>query len=355
MSFEIRHGDALAVLKAMPDASVQCCVCSPPYWALRSYLPADSPLKPLELGQERTPREYVDRLVGIFEEVRRVLRPNGVLWLNLGDCWATGGGRVGAAPGGGAQGAKWKERGAMTSPNRLRLPGLKAKDLVGVPWMTAFALRDAGWWLRHRVIWEKPNGMPESVQDRPTANLEELFLLSKSERYFYNREETLEPGTWMGQNRTTTAPVASQVPGAPPNRGLREKDVRDKQRGHGRRHAGFNERWDAMEKAEQCSVMRNPRSVWKVAPESGPVLGQIAHFARMPQEIAKRCILSGSRAGDVVLDPFAGSGTSGVVALRHGRRFIGIELHPDYVEMARRRIAGPLFANTEPSAGEGAR
>lgn len=209
MTIDIRVGDALTVLRTLPDESVRCCVTSPPYWGLRDYGVAG------QLGLERTPEEYVEKIVAVFADVSRVLRNDGTLWLNLGDCYATGAGKVGDHPGGGLRGARWKgERddgkgrgtskrcdgasghvyfGPKTQPNRLPLEGFKPKDLVGIPWMVAFALRRAGWYLRSDIIWAKPSPMPESVTDRPTKSHEYIFLLTKSERYYYDAEAIREP------------------------------------------------------------------------------------------------------------------------------------------------------------------
>lgn len=356
----IYQGDAVTVLRGMPDASAQCCVTSPPYWGLRDYG------VPGQLGLEKTPAEYVAAMVAVFEEVRRVLKPDGVLWLNIGDSYATGAGKVGDHPGGGKQGAAWAGRGAHTAdnsgkhgpslatmgprvqPNRMPLPGLKPKDLVGIPWRVAFALQEAGWYLRCDVIWSKPNPMPESVTDRPTKSHEYIFLLSKSERYFYNSDAIKEPASQVSIDRLDRARFEGWAPpGSSPHRGSMGARAAkpDKQRGHGRRHAGFNDRWDAMDKAEQTGVMRNKRSVWNIATRPFSE----AHFATFPEEIPLTCILAGSRHGDVILDPFNGAGTVGVVCEKTGREYIGIELSPAYCQMARRRIASvaPLFAQEE--------
>ncbi len=336
-------GDALTVLRAMPSDSVDCCVTSPPYWGLRDY-GVDG-----QLGLEPTPEAFVAAMVEVFREVRRVLKHQGTLWLNLGDSYATGGGRVGDCPGGGVQGEKYRGDhgkdpksagiGPQTQPNRMPIVGLKPKDLVGIPWRVAFALQADGWYLRSDIIWHKPNPMPESVTDRPTKSHEYLFLLAKSERYFYDHEAIKEDGIATNEHDATgpgyLAPGQSKQTG-----------TRDKQRGHSRRHAGFNARWDGMTRLEQCSVKRNKRDVWTIAPK--PFMG--AHFAVMPEAMVEPCILAGCPAGGLVLDPFAGSGTVGVVALRHGRQFVGIELNPEYARMAEARIhavdpnaLGPLF------------
>lgn len=362
---EILQGDCLDVLRTMPDESVQCCVTSPPYWGLRDYGVAG------QLGLERTPEEYVAKMVEGFREVRRVLRSDGLLWLNLGDSYATGGGAVGRCPGGGEQGERFLRQGMInTQPNRMKLEGLKPKDLIGVPWRVAFALQLDGWYLRSEIIWAKPNGMPGSQQDRCTSAHESIFHLSKSERYFCDfdaiktppRESTMvrlaqnvqaQAGSHRanggGKSNGPMKAVAhgSTLTGSPHGRhflgdAIPEKERRaDKQRGHSRKHAGFNDRWDAMEKSEQQSQPAMMRDVWFVSPATFDE----AHFAVMPHEIARRCILAGSKEGDTILDPFNGAGTTGLVATRLQRNYIGIELNPEYVEMAKRRIEQdqPLF------------
>lgn len=297
VSWEIRQGDALERLAEMPDGLVQCCVTSPPYFGLRDYGHEG------QIGLEPTPDEYVGRLVGVFREVRRVLRDDGTLWLNVGDSYA------------GSWGAESSVTGSLK-----KTPGPKRKDLIGIPW-----------------LWAKPNPMPESVQDRPTRAHEQVFLLSKSARYFYDHAAIREEGVWKGQNRTDRGPRESAMPGAPAHVGLRK----DKQRGHGRRHAGFNDRWDAMSRDEQSALGRNKRTVWTVATQ--PYAG--AYLVTFPPTLIEPMVLAGSARDDVVLDPFAGAGTTGVVSLRHGRSFIGIELSADYCELARCRICDdePLF------------
>lgn len=337
----ILQGDWVEQLRTLPDCSVQCCVTSPPYWGLRSYLPKSSPLKPLELGQERTPEEYVTKLVCAFREVRRVLKNDGVLWLNLGDCYASKGGK---AAGG--------NRAAMGMEGMQQIPpgsNLKPKDLVGVPWMVALALRADGWWLRQDVIWSKPNPMPESVTDRCTRAHEYLFMLTKSSRYLYDKEAIKEqPSPALvkkveeGYNGHALKDyLTSNVQDASATKSRIIQDHRnriDKQRGHGRRHAGFNGKWDALTPSEQALLGSNKRSVWTVPPANF----KDTHFATFPEALILPCILACSRPDDAVLDPFGGSGTVGKVALERGRRAILIELNPDYCAMADRltRVTG---------------
>ena len=306
----IQQGDALEVLRTMPAESVQCCVTSPPYWGLRDYGHAG------QMGLERTPAEYVAGMVAVFEEVRRVLKPDGVLWLNLGDSYATGGGAVGRAPGGGDQGERFIRAGMInTQSNRMPLPGLKPKDLIGIPWRVAFALQEAGWYLRCDVIWSKPNPMPESVTDRPTKAHEYIFLLTKSERYYYNAGAIKERATGKPPGNKTHR---LEMPGVYPG-GAAQVNL---------------SKIGAVEN-------RNRRSVWTITTRPFSE----AHFATFPEEIPTLCILAGSRHGDVVLDPFNGAGTVGVVCAKTGREYVGIELNPAYVAMSERRIGdvAPLF------------
>jgi len=340
MKASILIGSALDRLSAMPDESVQCCVTSPPYWGLRDY-GVDG-----QLGLEKTPEEYVAKMVAVFTEVKRVLRSDGTLWLNVGDSYANckGGYQAGAGAGAGNT-LSGMQRGCTEIPD-----GLKIKDLVGVPWMVAFALRSAGWWLRNDVVWAKPNGMPGSQEDRCTSSHEYVFQLSKSATYYSDfdaiktppRESTM---VRMAQDIQAQAGSHRANEGEKSNGTMKAVQKKDKQRGHSRVHAGFNERWDQMDRDEQQSKPATMRDVWFISPASFDE----AHFAVMPEELARRCILSGSKVGDTILDPFCGSGTTGVVALRYHRDFIGIELNPEYGEMAERRIGDeiPLFAGVE--------
>ena len=481
----IHQGDALEVLRTLPAESVQCCVTSPPYFGLRNY-GVDG-----QMGLEESPEAYVAAMVEVFREVRRVLKPDGVLWLNLGDSYAA------------ARSYQVSDKNPAVGPTRhlghSKPPiGFKQKDLLMIPARVAMALQEPyyagrikrledrvwlaamldaegcmfiqkrkagqsngqgyfrtndnygpgveiantsravvdrimalvgqgsicsqgpdqtsgrrkqtiyrwnlrttecrefvrelyphlvakqqqariligcpsageqaesahaalkalhrtgtsdvdfpeppsmfepGFYLRCDVIWSKANPMPESVTDRPTKAHEYIFLMSKSERYYYNADAIKEPG--IGDHpRNVQGPMPTRVPGASDHSGMRKSG--DKQRGHGRRHAGFNDRWDAMSRAGQTSVMRNKRSVWKIATRPFSE----AHFATFPEEIPTVCILAGSRPGDVVLDPFNGAGTVGVVCAKTGREYIGIELNPAYVAMAEKRIGNvaPLFA-----------
>lgn len=320
----ISQGDALEILQTLPVQSVQCCVTSPPYWGLRDYGVAG------QMGLEPTPGEYVAKMVEVFREVRRVLRDDGTLWLNLGDTYAGYWGdktakdlgrRSSADTNGWTNGFNMNARPNFhTAFDSLRV---KPKDLVGIPWMVAFALRADGWYLRSDIIWAKPNPMPESVTDRPTKAHEYIFLMSKAERYYYDHEAIKEEGI-------THLHYKRYGPGAP---SLEREAENWNQQGPYKPHKGF--------KSLDTTKGRNKRTVWTVATRLFPK----AHFATFPPALIEPCILAGSRPSDLVLDPFSGAGTTGLVALRHGRRYLGIELNPKYVAMSEKRIQDdmPLF------------
>lgn len=291
MSVEIRVGDCRELVKALEPRSVQCCVTSPPYFRLRDYLMT------AQIGRERSLDDYLNELDLVFSGVWNALADDGVLFLNLGDTYADD------------------------------------KQLMGVPWQTAFMLQRGGWILRQDIIWSKPNPMPESVKDRCTRSHEYIFMFSKSLKYFYNSEAIAESALYSGL-------TGQEANGFKDPKKFNGKHS-DKQRGHGRRHAGFNARWDAMTREEQCSGTRNKRSVWKIATRPFPD----AHFATFPPELPELCIKAGSKPGDLILDPFGGAGTTGLVADRLGRNAILFELNPEYAAIARNRIAGdaPLF------------
>lgn len=301
------QGDSLEQLRTLPDCSVQCCITSPPYWGLRDYG------VPGQLGLENSPQEYVAKMVDVFREVKRVLREDGTLWLNLGDCYAAErGGTVPPAEtlAGGINGIGNDEskRGRSNTYNPSRDAksfGLKHKDLVGIPWRVAFALQFDGWYLRSDIIWHKPNPMPESVTDRPTKAHEYIFLLTKNERYFYDAEAIKDESAQPDRNR------ADRFGGNKYVEGVKHSD--------GSVFTG--------------SAKRNKRSVWTVPSAAYPE----AHFATFPPNLIKPCILAGSKNGDTILDPFAGSGTTGRVALEYGRKSILIELNPEYCKLIHQR------------------
>jgi site-specific DNA-methyltransferase (adenine-specific)/site-specific DNA-methyltransferase (cytosine-N4-specific) len=262
----IVEGDALSVLSKLPHNTFQCCITSPPYWGLRDYGIYN------QIGAEMSLADYIDKLVRVFREVHRVLSPDGTFWLNLGDSYTSGG-------------RTWRQTDKKNPAREMsyRAPtpeGLKPKDLIGVPWRIAFALQADGWHLRSDIIWHKPNCQPESVKDRPTQAHEYLFLLSKSEKYYYDYEAIKEP-------------------------------------------------------TKEKNGLRNRRSVWSINTEGF----KEAHFAVFPPSLVKPCILAGSKPGALVLDPFFGSGTVGEVSIQTGRKCVGIELNPEYTRIAKKRIA----------------
>lgn len=366
MSARIIQGEALTLLrKRLPD-SVHCCVTSPPYWGLRNYGVEGA------WGLEPTLAEYLEKMRMLFREVHRVLRKDGTLWLNMGDAYASGWScsRRSQIGNGAAEPAQRMNRlgsaradgivKASSPRSRDGTPcpeGLKNKDLIGLPWRLAFALQEDGWFLRSDIIWSKPNPMPESVTDRPTRAHEYIFLLTKQSRYWYDADairtvpssetKQLSYDTMDYGRRDKYKTPAGWDTGAGAHgtihRNGREKGKTDKQRGHSRRHDGFNDRWDQMEKAEQQINGANARSVWTIATQGY----KGAHFATFPEEIPKRCILAGCVPGGTVLDPFAGSGTTLAVALALGRKAIGYEINPEYVALAETRlglVTGSLFA-----------
>lgn len=331
---KIFNMDCLAGLRQMEDQSVHTCVTSPPYWGLRDY-GVDG-----QHGLEESPELFVSQQVEIFREVRRVIRDDGTLWLNIGDSYAASG------RGGGGGSFQHNAIGTRVSGcNNRRKPvaGYKVKDLVGVPWMLAFALRADGWYLRDCIIWSKPNPMPESVTDRTTKAHEYIFLLSKSQKYYYDSKSIREPAAESSikrwQQNISDQAGSARVPGK--TNGMMKAiggPKVDKQRGHSRRHAGFNERWDHMSTAEQMSYGANKRSVWTIPTKPF----KEAHFATFPEEIPRTCILAGCPPNGVVLDPYMGAGTTALVARKLQRNYVGFELNPDYVAIAERRLKKEL-------------
>ena len=376
-TWDILQGDAIEALRGMEPESVHCCVTSPPYWGLRNYGVDGA------YGLEPTLEEYIERMVEVFREVRRVLRKDSTCWLNIGDAYASGGNMD--TPSRRANPGKSKAHARGASVPTPRPPGLKHKDLIGIPWRVAFALQADGWWLRSDILWHKPNPMPESVRDRPTRAHEYVFLLTKSAKYFYDADAIRTPGQErIGQAGTFSRNGAVSEHGIP-GQTAAEHRLRD----------------------DCVPAGANARTVWRIATQ--PYKG--AHFATFPEKLVEPCILAGTSERGVcaqcgapwervtessyhkhrpsgglqprsergnkhapetnwgtfgtnlrkevttlgwqptcdhdsepvpatVLDPFCGSGTTGVVALRHGRSFIGIELNPEYVDLARKRIIG---------------
>lgn len=303
MKYEILQGDCREMMRTMPEKSVQTCVTSPPYYGLRDYGHEG------QIGLEETPEEYIKAMVEVFRCVWDVLKDDGTLWLNIGDSYYN------YQPGKGQRQGKQSIASQKFSEveichkRGLKLDGLKEKDLIGIPWMLAFALRADGWYLRQDIIWHKPNPMPESVQDRCTKAHEYIFLLSKSQKYHYDHEAIKEK--------------MINKPHAPKNKA-------NKNDGHLRNDVGT----ERMEKVWGESGMANKRSVWTVTTK--PFSG--AHFATFPPDLIEPCILAGSALGDTVLDPFGGSGTTAMVANQLGRNAVLCELNPEYIAIAHERI-----------------
>ena len=309
MNYTIIEGDCIEKLKELPEKSINTCVTSPPYYALRNYK-MDG-----QVGVEETPDDYVQKIVQVFREVRRVLKDDGTIWINLGDSYAGSGGagnqfdqiENGLSP--------YKQTG---SPKDI---GLKPKDLIGIPWRVAFALQADGWYLRSDIIWHKPNPMPESVKDRPTKSHEYIFLMSKNRTYYYDQESIKTPVKQENMKGTTT----------------HKRSTKDWGDGTGvKTHNGFDKSYD----------MANKRDVWTVPTDKFE--GQ--HFATFPKELIKPCILAGCPEGGTVLDPFNGSGTTCIVSLQNNRKYIGIELNPEYCIIAHKRIStevSPLISIME--------
>lgn len=299
----IEFGDCRETMArwATEGVKVQTCITSPPYYGLRDYGHTG------QIGLEETPEEFIDNLVDVFRHVRKILADDGVIWVNIGDSYYN------YRPGVGQRQGKQSIAGQKFSevencPKRgLKLEGLKEKDLIGIPWMLAFALRADGWYLRQDIIWHKPNPMPESVRDRCTKAHEYIFLLSKSKNYYFDNEAIKYDATSTDNtNRNRDDTRLNNTPGRSKMGGLKKNDY----------------------------TKANKRSVWTV--NTKPYKG--AHFAVYPQELIEPCVLAGSREGDIVLDPFMGSGTTAAVAIKNGRKYLGCELNPEYESLQQERI-----------------
>ena len=308
----IINRDCLLALRDLPDESVNCCVTSPPYYALRDY-GMDA-----QIGREDSPEEYIRRLVLVFREVRRVLTADGTLWLNIADTYCGTGNK-----GGYLDPKNPKGRNGQSVSLARRASECKQKDMIGIPWLLAFALRADGWYLRSDIIWCKANPMPESCKDRPSRCYEHVFLLTKSKKYYYDALAIAEPiaeGTaarYKG-GRSVSSKYAEEIPGQGKVQKL-----------NAARAAGTITDAD-------ISPVRNARDVWHI--NTVPYKG--GHFAAYPPKLAERCILAGCPRGGIVLDPFFGSGTTGLAAVKNDRRYIGIELNAEYCELAKERIGG---------------
>ncbi len=302
----IYNSECLSGLKDLPANSIHCCVTSPPYYGLRDYG------NDAQIGLEKTPEEYIQKLVDVFREVSRVLTKDGTLWLNIGDSYA--GSMKGAAgyPDNAMNYKQGTNRGTLGKATLVKqCTGCKSKDLIGIPWMLAFALRSDGWYLRQDIIWSKPSVMPESVKDRCTKSHEYIFLLSKNKKYYFDNESIAEPtSSFDTVIRDRDATKLNNTPGRTKMQGLIRNDY----------------------------LTRNKRSVWTVATQ--PL--REAHFATFPEKLITDCIKAGSPEGGIVLDPFMGSGTTAIVARKLNRSYVGFELNSDYVSIANKRLRKEL-------------
>lgn len=389
MSFIIHQGNTLKVLPTLADKSVNCVVTSPPYWNLRDYgtgkweggdpncdhiynhgaqgksgqradrthteqavykkacRKCGAVRVDEQIGLEETPEQFLETMIRVFRDVWRVLRDDGTIWVNMGDGYNHAPGKRKKTD---KVGDKQLTNTGSNSTGSRTVIGLKPKDLIGMPWRLAFALQQDGWYLRQDIIYCKPAPMPESVRDRCTRAHEYIFMFSKQPRYYYDIEAIKEPASADSHARYARSRSGnSQYPGnqtiAKTFDHMKEKagvNPKAKQDGHGRRHEGFNERYfgPKSEQNESFSAavkdlveFRNKRSWWVIPPMPTPE----AHFATFPLELAETCVLAGCPKDGIVLDPFAGSGTTGLAALKHGRNFVGVELNPQYIEIAHRR------------------
>lgn len=302
-------GDALETLKKFPDESINCSITSPPYYGLRDYH------KKEQIGREKTVEEYLDRLINVFREVRRVLKKDGTCFIVIGDSYA------GTSSKKEQRDPKYpKGRNGQNPSITQKVLGYKSKDLMGIPWRLAFALREDGWYLRSDIIWHKENAMPEACKDRPTRSYEHIFLLSKSPRYYYDYDSLAEPMKEVSKKRYVRG---------------RSKENKYLNENSGAKIQKINEaRGYGQYKGDNIPQFRNKRDIWTINTTS--FRGN--HYAAFPPKLAEICMITGCPKGGIILDPFIGSGTVGLIALLHNRKYIGIELNEEYVDLARKRI-----------------
>lgn len=330
-SVTLHHGDALDVARALPDGSADCIVTSPPYFGLRDYG------EPGQYGLEDSPAEYVENMRTLFTELRRVLADDGTLWLNLGDSYYSGQ----RNPGLNADDRKnVTRRGWVRTVDRPGREWAKPKDLLGIPWRVAFALQDDGWTLRNDIIWHKPNAMPESVVDRLAGRHEHVFMLSKSKRYWFDLDAIREPTVTAREGALTWDREEQGVPGQRPQHRRGRTWAQRAAAGAPSRRGVDPAPAQGDSNFATAPHGRNPGDVWEIATQPFPG----AHFAAMPTKLAQRCIAAGCKPSGTALDPFSGSGTTGLAAQRLGRKYIGIDLNAEYLELSlRTRLqAAPL-------------
>ena len=302
-------GDALETLKNFPDESINCSITSPPYYGLRDYH------KKEQIGREKTVEEYLDRLINVFREVRRVLKKDGTCFIVIGDSYA------GTSSKKEQRDPKYpKGRNGQNPSITQKVLGYKSKDLMGIPWRLAFALREDGWYLRSDIIWHKENAMPEACKDRPTRSYEHIFLLSKSPRYYYDYDSLAEPMKEVSKKRYVRG---------------RSKENKYLNENSGAKIQKINEaRGYGQYKGDNIPQFRNKRDIWTINTTS--FRGN--HYAAFPPKLAEICMIAGCPKGGIILDPFIGSGTVGLIALLHNRKYIGIELNEEYVNLTKKRI-----------------
>lgn len=308
VEFKLLCGDAIEKLRTLRDNSINTCVTSPPYYGLRDYGVGN------QIGLEETPEEYIEKLVEVFREVKRVLRDDGILWVNIGDSYSgTGDGKTGKNTLSSSNGGQMENaNGGGKGFTKKATSKYKKKDLIGIPWMLAFALRADGWYLRQDIIWAKNNPMPESVKDRCTRSHEYIFMLTKNKKYWFDHEAMQEPAVRYGIDRIDM----------------------------GRNFNGKRNDSGEQKPFRAAYKTRNKRDVWQVSVCSSV---KEAHFAVFPKELIEPCILAGCPEGGWVLDPFNGSGTTGIVATQNKRNYIGIDLNPEYLEITKRRVENERF------------
>jgi DNA modification methylase len=338
----IYQGNSLDILKMLPDKFVNCCITSPPYYGLRDYGIGG------QIGLEKTPDEYIVKLAQVFREVRRVLKDDGTLWVNIGDSYAGSGKGAASHPENVSNHKQGTNRGMIgkSAVTKVSWGECKPKDLIGIPWMLAFALRADGWFLRQDIIWSKPSPMPESVKDRFCKSYEHIFLLSKKPKYYFDHKYALEPATGYDGRKDTFYKGSSKYAGklAPyvprnrerwPQRGYKTKDGAT---GLTEQHHGDD---------IPTKPLRTKRDVWVIPSE----LSEISHFAMFPQKLILPCILCGCPENGIVLDPFMGGGTTAVIKKKNLRKYIGCEINPEYIKIAEKRIASEkgLFCDIQRS------
>lgn len=309
----IYHGDCRTLLKSIETCSINCCITSPPYYGLRDY-GVDG-----QIGLEETPEQYIEQLADVFDEIKRVLRDDGTLWLNIGDSYA-GSGKGGANyPDNAMKYKQGTNAGSLTANTTkpYKSEEIKPKDMIGIPWMLAFELRRRGWYLRQDIIWAKPNPMPESVTDRCTKSHEYMFLLSKSPHYYFNSEAIAEPV--VGRTAKKLA-----------------QNVKNKTRYGGKKYTEDPKSFYRTKSgnAYEYRPKRNKRDVWTVSTKPY----KLAHFATFPEDLIEPCVLAGCPPEGKVIDPFAGTSTTGVVCERYGREFVGIEINKEYCALGSERL-----------------